>query len=94
MLTIRTAQVNQIAAASPGVQMVQPCEDTNTWVEVRLIDEDDEPVAGAYYKVQLPDGSIMTGNLDEDGKVRFDSIVPGTCKVSFPEIHAKEWVPA
>ena len=89
MLTIRSSQVQQMATSSPGQKIVEPCK--GTWVEVRLVDEDGEPVADAEYRIELPDGSVMTGRLDQDGKARFDSIVPGTCKVSFVEIDGGDW---
>lgn len=62
-----------------------------TWVAVQLIDDRGDPVPGAAYKVTLPDGSVMSGSLDDQGMVRFDEIDPGQCQVTFPEIHAKEW---
>lgn len=62
-----------------------------TWVAVQLIDDKGDPVPNAAYKVTLPDGSVMSGSLDDQGIVRFDEIDPGECLVSFPEIHAKEW---
>jgi hypothetical protein len=62
-----------------------------TWIAIQLIDEDGNPVPDVAYSVTLPDGSIMTGSLDDQGFARFDDIDPGQCQVSFPEIHAKEW---
>lgn len=62
-----------------------------TWIAVQLIDDRGDPVPNAAYKVTLPDGSIMTGSLDNQGSIRFDEIDPGDCLISFPEIHAKEW---
>ena len=94
MLTIRGAQIDQMVRAAPGCQMVQPCGDAKTWVEVLLVDGNDVPVPNQRYRVQLPDGSLMTGNLNDEGKVRFDSIVAGICQISFPDIHSKEWQPA
>ncbi len=91
MLTIRNAQVGQMAQAAPGRQMVIPCQDSKTWIEVQLVDQDDVPVPDQRYLVQLPDGSQMSGNLDAEGKVRFDPIVPGTCQVNFPDINDQEW---
>jgi hypothetical protein len=62
-----------------------------TWISIRVLDEDGNPVPDVAYSVTLPDGSIMTGSLDDQGSARFDEIDPGQCQVSFPEIHAKEW---
>jgi hypothetical protein len=62
-----------------------------TWIAIRVLDEDGNPVPDVAYSVTLPDGSIMTGLLDDQGVARFDDIDPGQCQVTFPEIHAKEW---
>jgi hypothetical protein len=62
-----------------------------TWIAIRVLDEDGNPVPDVAYSVTLPDGSIMTGSLDDQGFARFDEIDPGQCQISFPEIHAKEW---
>jgi hypothetical protein len=62
-----------------------------TWIAIRVVDEEGNPVPDIPYSVTLPDGSILTGLLDDQGTARFDEIDPGQCQVSFPEIHAKEW---
>lgn len=62
-----------------------------TWVEVVLVDEDDNPVPNVRFELELPDGSKKSGNLDAEGKTRVTGIDPGTCKVSFPELDARDW---
>ena len=64
-----------------------------TWVEVRLVDDDGNPVAGAQYKLKITDGSVREGSLDDDGRVRVNGIDPGSCTVWFPEYDGKEWRP-
>jgi protocatechuate 3,4-dioxygenase beta subunit len=93
MLTIRDSQMQAMAKALPGKQTIQPCNDTATWIEVRLSDEDGNAMAGAKYRIQLPDFSIMEGALDDEGKVRFDGIVPGQSLIDFPGIDGREWRP-
>lgn len=93
MLEIRDSQIKTIAASSTGTPMVQPCSKDATWIEVHLVDEEGNAVAGAKYRIRLPDQSLMEGVLDESGKVRFDSIVAGQATVTFPDIDAKEWSP-
>jgi hypothetical protein len=65
------------------------------WVEVVLVDQDDHPLAGQAYQIELPDGTTATGTLDEKGKVRLDGItVGGSCKVCFPALDKDAWKPA
>jgi hypothetical protein len=62
-----------------------------TWVDVQLLDENGDPVAGERYILKLTDGSIREGTLGEDGRVRVNGIDPGNCVVTFPDIDTKEW---
>ena len=80
-----------MANAAPGTQLINPCQDQATWIEIRLVDSDDTPIAGERYEIRLPDGSFMPGVLNSEGTVRFDSIVPGQAVVSFPDLDAREW---
>lgn len=66
-------------------------EDKKGWIEVELVDNDGEPVAGEKYEVTLPDGSVSKGALDGSGKTRIEGFEPGQCKVSFPEIDKDAW---
>jgi hypothetical protein len=91
MLNVRQSQMQSMGSANPGRKNVQPCNDTKSWVEIRLLYDDDTPASGIRYKLELPDASIMEGTLDENGSARYDDIVPGTCIVSFPEVHQNEW---
>ncbi len=66
-------------------------KEQKTWIEIKLIDQDNEPVAGAAYKVTLPDGTTDSGILDHEGFVRIEGIDPGTCKVTFPDLDGTSW---
>ena len=64
----------------------------NSWIEIELIDEADQPVPGEQYKVTLPDGTtVAEGTLDHKGFARIDGIEPGTCKVTFPRLDKEAW---
>lgn len=65
--------------------------DKKSWIEIELVDEDDEPVPGEKYKVTLPDDSVAEGTLDNNGFVHIDGIEPGTCKITFPELDKDVW---
>jgi type VI secretion system secreted protein VgrG len=63
------------------------------WVEVELADENGKPAAGASYRVELPDGSVASGSLDEKGFARVEGIDPGSVKVTFPDYDQDAWEP-
>ena len=66
-------------------------EEEKTWIEIELVDEEDNPVPGEKYKITLPDGRVKTGTLDENGFARVEGIDPGTCKVTFPNLDKDAW---
>lgn len=68
-----------------------PPVEEKTWVSIVLTDTDKRPVPFRRYRIELPDESVREGMLDENGRARIQGIDPGTCKVSFPEFHAKDW---
>jgi hypothetical protein len=80
----------------PRPRAVAPSErkPVKTWVEFQLVDETGAPVSDVAYEITLPDGSAQTGRFGASGKLRFDDIDPGQCRIRFPEIDAKEWRPA
>ncbi|HZT31878.1 MAG TPA: hypothetical protein VFA33_18460 [Bryobacteraceae bacterium] len=89
MLAIRTQQMQSMADATPGTPLIVPCDPA--WIEVRLVDMENRPVAGEKYRVRLPDLSIREGSLDGDGKVRLEGILAGQCQVCFPNLDSREW---
>lgn len=60
------------------------------WIGIELKDTAGKPVASVKYKVKLSDGSTKEGTLDDSGKAKIEDIEPGTCKISFPDIHDDE----
>ena len=64
-----------------------------TWVEIRLVDQDGNPIPAARYKLKITDGSVREGALDDDGRARVAGIDPGSCTVWFPDYDGKEWRP-
>ncbi|MEM1125786.1 MAG: hypothetical protein AAGI71_03975 [Bacteroidota bacterium] len=76
----------------------QPCpfesppeEPPAHWVEIVLVGEDDSPVDAEPYEVTLPDGTVVHGALDANGRARIPSATPGTCQVSFPHLDEAGW---
>ena len=79
-------------AEKPPSQTVKECGD-KTWVTIELLNEDGNPVGGEAYILELPDGTVMEGNLDESGKAGVNNIDPGQCKICFPRFDGRVWRP-
>lgn len=62
-----------------------------SFLELCLVDQNNQPIGGQRYRVTTPDGNIHEGTLDNTGKGRIDSINPGTCRVSFLDLAADDW---
>ncbi|MFZ2148951.1 MAG: hypothetical protein WAV28_17205 [Sedimentisphaerales bacterium] len=69
----------------------KPDEEKTSWIEIEMVDEEDEPVTGEKYKITLPDDSVAEGTLDGKGFARVEGIDPGTCKITFPELDKDAW---
>jgi type VI secretion system secreted protein VgrG len=64
-----------------------------SWIEVELIDEEDQPIPGEIYEITLPDGTVASGSLDDKGLARVEGFEPGSCKISFPKLDQDAWEP-
>jgi hypothetical protein len=94
---LRSVQVKQSGLqATPqeteGAQKgVAPRVTNSSWIEINLRDQKGQPVAGAAYRIKLPDGSTREGNLDSFGHAEYTGISPGNCEVSFPALEDEDW---
>lgn len=78
----------------PAADPVQRCplQQTEHWIEIELNDDDGQPMSGVAYRVKLPDGQIVEGCLDADGRERLSGLRSGgACEVCFPELDEAAW---
>lgn len=77
----------------PPEEEPPPEDQPDAWLEISLVDNGDppQPVAGAKYVVELEDGTVIEGYLDDAGKTRIEGIQEGTAKVSFPDFEDGSW---
>jgi uncharacterized protein involved in type VI secretion and phage assembly len=61
------------------------------WVSIDLKDDQGNPVAGEYYEITKPDGSVIEGTLDVNGYARVWVDTPGQCQITFPNRDKEEW---
>jgi len=63
----------------------EPDKDKKSWIDIKLVDKEGNPISGQKYKVILPDGETAAeGTLDDKGYARVDGLDPGKCKIIFP----------
>lgn len=68
-------------------------EKKKSWIAIKLVDEDNKCVPGEAYRITLPDGTKIEGDLDKKGFARIKGIDPGTCQVTFPKLDKEAWQP-
>lgn len=57
------------------------------WIEIEMVDTSGNPQAGERYQVIFPDGTLVEGELDSEGKAFLETADPGTCIVKFPGLN-------
>ncbi len=67
-------------------------KDKKSFIKIKLVDEQNNPVEGERYRVTLPDGeTIAEGRTDVDGRAEVTNIDTGNCKVTFPNLDKGAW---
>lgn len=56
------------------------------FAEITLLDEADEPMSGARYRVMVGDFEVASGELDDDGFARVEGLPRTECSVVFPDL--------
>jgi hypothetical protein len=62
-----------------------------SWIKIRLVDKDGQPVQGERYRIELPDGTVRQGTLDSKGQAHIGGIDPGNCQITFPNLDKDAW---
>ena len=68
-----------------------PTDSPKQWVEIQMLDEENNPVAGEPYQITLPDGTVDSGTTDGSGVARVEGIDPGSCQITFPNRDQDAW---
>jgi len=86
------APKSSAAAAAHNAPTHVANDEKKAWIEIELVDEEDQPVTGEKYIITLPDGkTVATGTTDSEGLARVSGIDQGSCKINFPELHKDVW---
>ena len=79
------------SAAETHNEASEEAQQEKSWIEIKLVDENNDPVPGERYRIEMPDGKIAEGSLDQNGYAKVNRIKPGTCKVTFPKLDKDAW---
>ena len=61
------------------------------WIEIRLVDENNDPVPGERYWIELPNRKFAERTPDQNGCAKVRGFDPGTCKVMFSNLDKDAW---
>ncbi|SMC20413.1 hypothetical protein SAMN02745857_00942 [Andreprevotia lacus DSM 23236] len=86
-----TATATTVPAAAPAPAPAPAAE--KTWIEIQLVGEDDQPIAGEEYEITLSNGLKFSGTLNAEGMARLEGLDPDTCQVTFPKLDKAAWSP-
>ncbi len=84
---------------SLGTSTIAPTEDVppdeTHWISIELKDHEGNAMPNEQYRVKLPDGSIVSGYTDAEGKAKVEGLPDGgEAEINFPRISGDEWEPA
>jgi hypothetical protein len=62
-----------------------------TFIEIRVVDDNNNPISGKRAKLFLTDGRVIDTMLGADGVVRAEEIPAGDCRLELPIADRAEW---
>jgi hypothetical protein len=79
-------------AETPAQEVRRSKKEEKSWIEIELVDEENQPVPGERYRITLSDGKTLAeGTTDANGQARVNDIDRGTCKITFPDLDKDAW---
>jgi hypothetical protein len=63
----------------------------DTWIEVLVLDDKDQPVANVEYEIELSDGKVQRGRTSEHGILRYEDLPSGSCKIRLLSVDGRGW---
>lgn len=82
------------AAGTPEEAGVAPSDGGSHWIGIELKDKEGKPVPRELYEIKAPDGRVIRGRLDKEGKAVVKGVTAGNHEVTFPRRDKDSWDPA
>lgn len=86
----RTPQPRELPPAS---EPASGTSEERAYLHVETVSENENPVPGVRFEVELPDGSKRLARSDGDGSLLIENIRPGTCRIVLTELSIDDWEP-
>jgi uncharacterized protein (DUF2345 family) len=80
-----TPKLPRLPQASP------PSTPSRPWIAVERLYADGSPAKGAPYKIELSNGTIKRGRLDDEGQARIEGVERGSARIELGE-DEREWM--
>jgi hypothetical protein len=61
------------------------------WIEIEITDEEGNVRGGDAYKLELPDGRVLSGRISSSGLISLHGIDPGVAKFTLTSLDTKRW---
>jgi hypothetical protein len=75
----------------PPPAMKPPKPTKEGWLEIEIADEDGRAREGDGYRLELPDGQVITGTIGAKGLLSLQGVEPGTAKLTLTTLHSTSW---
>jgi len=85
--SLNSAQENTLS--QPDADDAGSCPSPKHWIEIKLVDENGDPIPNEWYEITSTTNQQYSGPLDGDGFVHIDGLDPGLCTVSFPNLYKR-----
>jgi N-acetylmuramoyl-L-alanine amidase len=89
-IKLKGGKIKKVGAGAAATVTAQPVKEP-FWIDLELRDKEGKAVPREKFRVELPDGSVRRGALDEDGKARVGVPTSGTCRVTLTRLDAELW---
>ncbi|HEV2700344.1 MAG TPA: hypothetical protein VGV09_01845 [Steroidobacteraceae bacterium] len=94
VLVLRDAQIRaRTRESTPSSEPAarRSASEQKHWVEFRFKDSGTRPLAGAQYRITLPDASDIKDQLNSQGTVRYEEQPSGSASIQILDIEAANW---
>jgi OmpA family len=92
---VSVLQLAEVMGAIPLIEMRRHTivlTPERTWIEIRVVDDNNNPISGRRARLHLTDGRVVEKILGDDGLIRVDETVAGVCKLVLPVRDLTEWI--